>query len=84
MPQSNKPKLEKSAERAKALARARSIRYQQNRIENGLCANCGNEPLVTSRLGAVCLVKQRERVRKTSGAKKRWKNSVSYTVAKGL
>lgn len=42
---------------------SRQALYQLQRIENGLCANCGKEPLDGKRLGANCAKKQRERMR---------------------
>lgn len=73
-------KLKVSAALEKKLpGMSRAARYQAIRIENGLCAICGKEPLASSRMGAACLAKQRERMRARTDAKRR-NRSLSYSV----
>lgn len=43
---------------------SRQSRFQMVRVWQGLCGGCGAEPLVGARLGAKCLAKQRERMRR--------------------
>lgn len=55
-------------------------RWQEARIQRGLCGNCGQEPLApgSKRLGMKCLILKRERARAKIGAKRRNLNSKSY------
>lgn len=66
------------AKRLQALPRQR--RYQAIRKLRGLCVGCGKEKLVSTSLGENCLRKQRERMRKKTGAKKRYETI--YSTAK--
>ena len=56
----------------------RRARFRAIRMANGLCANCGKEPLASAQMGAKCLELQRERMRKRTGAKGRYPGSRSY------
>lgn len=79
MARTRKKTLRVPPELERALANMdRRVRYQLIRIANGLCANCGDEPLVTARLGAKCLKKQRERMHEKTSAKRRNLGARSY------
>lgn len=58
----------------------RQKRYQMQRYSQGLCVGCGKEPISPSskRLGALCLTKQRERMRSSTGASRRNLNAKGY------
>lgn len=56
---------------------SRAARWQFIRVKRGLCASCGQEPLVSTRLGLRCLTAQRERMRQKTGAKRR-NTALSY------
>lgn len=47
------------------------LELQRDRIAHGLCAYCGEEPLLSSRCGKLCLEKRRKRDRKRLGQKPR-------------
>ena len=57
--------------------------WQEARRLKHLCVQCGDEPLLTKNLGARCARKQRERMRKKTDAKVRYRNSKSYKKPKG-
>lgn len=60
--------------RGKLPGMSRAKRFQAIRIENGLCAICGDEPLYTTYYGLECAAKRRKknraRMRKKTGAKR--------------
>lgn len=63
---------------AKRKTVSRQRAWQLARKAKGLCVSCGQEPLITKNHGANCAEKIRERMRKKTGATRRYRNAQSY------
>jgi hypothetical protein len=57
---------------------SRQRAWQDAHREQGLCIQCGEEPLINKNHGYNCAKKIRERARKRTGATKRYKGAASY------
>lgn len=57
---------------------SRQQKWQAARRAQGLCIRCGAEPLINKNHGKRCAEKQREHMRKVTGAKIRYKSAGSY------
>jgi hypothetical protein len=57
---------------------SRQRQWQEKRLAQGLCIQCGAEPLLTKNHGRKCAKRIREAARRRTSATRRYKNSKSY------